>query len=104
MAAVFMVRMDPTAEASFAAIRDRSRLGIAIAAIIRMIATTINNSISEKPFCFLFMFLLSPREHSLRNLLCISPGWGTQFNLHGLYQAMQKCLWLWDRNYSPWIQ
>jgi hypothetical protein len=49
--------MEPTAEDSFAAIRDRSKLGIAMAAIIKMIATTISNSIREKPFCF---FMLSP--------------------------------------------
>ena len=47
-----MVRMLCTAEASLAAMRERKRLGIAIAAMIRMIATTISNSISEKPFCF----------------------------------------------------
>src|SRR5580658_6590804 len=43
--------MEPTAEASLAAIRDRRRFGIAIAAMIRMMATTINNSMREKPFC-----------------------------------------------------
>ena len=37
---------------SFAAIRERRKLGTAIAAIIRMIATTINNSMREKPFVF----------------------------------------------------
>jgi hypothetical protein len=47
--AVLSVRSDPTAEAWLAAIRERSKFGIAIAAMIRMIATTINNSISEKP-------------------------------------------------------
>src|SRR5579864_126838 len=35
----------------FAAIFDCNRLGMAIADMIRMIATTINNSINEKPFC-----------------------------------------------------
>src|SRR5260370_10831221 len=51
--AVLMVRREPTAEASFAAIRDRRRFGIAIAAMIKMIATTINSSINENPFsCF----------------------------------------------------
>jgi hypothetical protein len=48
--------MDETAEDSFAAIRARSKFGIAMAAMIRMIATTINNSISEKPFCFRILF------------------------------------------------
>jgi hypothetical protein len=51
-AEVLIVRIEPTADASLAAMRDRRRLGIAIAAMIRMIATTISNSISEKPFCF----------------------------------------------------
>src|SRR5690242_2801048 len=46
-----MVRTEPTAEASFAAMRERSKLGMAIAAMINMIATTISNSINEKPFC-----------------------------------------------------
>jgi hypothetical protein len=45
-----MVRTDPTAEASLAAILDRSKFGIAMAAMIRMMATTISNSINEKPF------------------------------------------------------
>jgi fructose-specific phosphotransferase system IIC component len=55
--AVLMVRTDPTAEDSFAAMRERMRFGIAMAAMIKMIATTISNSISEKPFCF---FMRSP--------------------------------------------
>src|SRR5262249_24043313 len=45
---------------SLAAILDLIRLGMAIAAMIRMIATTIKSSIREKPFCCFFM--LSPRE------------------------------------------
>jgi hypothetical protein len=49
---VLMVRIDATADDSFAAMRARSKLGIAIAAMIRIMATTINNSIREKPFCF----------------------------------------------------
>jgi hypothetical protein len=53
--AVLMVRREPTADASFAAIRDRRRFGMAMAAMIRMIATTISNSIREKPFCFFMM-------------------------------------------------
>src|SRR5208282_4474006 len=53
--AVFTVRIEPTAEASLAAMRERSRLGIAIAAMIKMIATTINNSIREKPCCRFFI-------------------------------------------------
>src|SRR5207302_3819273 len=50
-----MVRIEPTAEDSFAAIRDLRRFGIAMAAMIRMMATTISNSIREKPFCFFMM-------------------------------------------------
>src|ERR1700683_5570038 len=46
-----MVRSEAAAEESLAAIRARIRLGIAIAAMIRMIATTISSSISEKHFC-----------------------------------------------------
>jgi hypothetical protein len=49
--------MEPTAEASFAAILERSKFGIAIAAIIRMIATTIKSSINEKPFCLRIFFI-----------------------------------------------
>src|SRR5277367_2714822 len=52
---VFNVRSEATADASLAAIFERSKFGIAIAAIIKIIATTINNSISEKPFCLLRM-------------------------------------------------
>ena len=52
-AEVLSVRTEPTAEASLAAMRARSKFGIAIAAMIKIIATTISNSISEKPFCFL---------------------------------------------------
>src|SRR6266481_8231828 len=46
-----MVRMLAAAAESLADIFDRSRLGIAMAAMIRIIATTISNSINEKPFC-----------------------------------------------------
>src|ERR1700731_3472027 len=47
-----MVRIEAAADDSLAAIRARSKFGIAIAAMIRMMATTISSSISEKPFCF----------------------------------------------------
>src|ERR1700722_3194905 len=46
-----MERSEAAADESLAAIRARIRLGIAIAAMIRMMATTISSSISEKPFC-----------------------------------------------------
>src|SRR6266852_239340 len=55
MQAVLIARGEPTADASFAAIFERSRLGMAIAAMIRMIATTIRSSMSEKPFCLFRM-------------------------------------------------
>jgi hypothetical protein len=45
-----MVRSEEAAEASFAAILALVKLGTAIAATIRMIATTISNSIRENPF------------------------------------------------------
>ena len=50
-ATLVSLRIELTEEASLAAMRARSRFGMAIAAMIRMIATTINNSINEKPFC-----------------------------------------------------
>jgi hypothetical protein len=53
-----MVRIELTADDSLAAIRARSKLGMAMAAMIKMIATTISNSISEKPFCFRISFFL----------------------------------------------
>src|ERR1700731_4804599 len=49
-----MARSVATEEDSLAAKRERSRFGIAMAAITRMMATTIRNSISEKP-AFLFL-------------------------------------------------
>src|SRR4051812_25319657 len=57
---VLMVRSEPTAELSLADLRAASKLGIAIAAMIKIIATTISSSISEKPFCFVMccFFLL----------------------------------------------
>src|SRR5690348_16775045 len=55
-----MVRMDETAEASLAEILARSRLGIAMAAMIRMMATTINNSMREKPLACLERFIRNP--------------------------------------------
>src|ERR1700722_5352836 len=68
---VTMERTEPTAEASLAAMRARSKFGIAMAAMIKIIATTISNSINEKPFCFLF--IVSPG--SLSSEICvIHPG------------------------------
>src|SRR6185312_11359417 len=56
--AVMIVRTEETAEDSFAAMRARIRLGIAMAAIISIIATTISNSISENP-----LFLSIKQRH-----------------------------------------
>jgi len=44
-----MVRTVSAAAASFAAIRAFSRFGIAIAAMIKMMATTMRSSMSENP-------------------------------------------------------
>src|SRR5579885_1878752 len=68
MLAVTMERTEAAAEDSLAAILARSRFGMAIAAMIKMIATTISSSINEKPFCLrilvfsLFSCFLNPRS------------------------------------------
>src|SRR4030081_2374261 len=56
--AVLIARIEATADDSFAAMRARSRFGMAIAAMIKMIATTISSSISEKPFCCRILMIL----------------------------------------------
>src|SRR5260370_20165772 len=50
--AVFKVRIDAAATDSLATMRECRKLGIAIAAMIRMIATTINSSMRENPVVF----------------------------------------------------
>ena len=47
--AVFKVRIAAAAADSLAAMRERRKLGTAIAAMTRMIATTINSSMRENP-------------------------------------------------------
>jgi hypothetical protein len=47
-----MVRTELAAEASLADILACTKFGMAMAAMIRIIATTISSSIREKPFCF----------------------------------------------------
>jgi hypothetical protein len=47
--AEFKVRSEATADDSLAAMRERRKLGTATAAMIRMMATTINSSMSENP-------------------------------------------------------
>src|SRR5215469_3655266 len=58
-----MARTAAAAEDSFAAILARSRFGMAMAAMIRMIATTMSSSISEKPFC---CRIVQPHAHLLQ--------------------------------------
>src|SRR5579871_571599 len=71
ISAVLTLRTEPTADASLADIRARIRFGIAMAAMIRMMATTISNSISEKPFCFrMFFFLLADFSSNLPEQKC----------------------------------
>ena len=53
ISAVFKVRIDATEDDSFAAMRARNRLGIAIAASNAMMATTIMISTKVKPCCIL---------------------------------------------------
>src|SRR2546430_13691850 len=53
MFAVTSVRTEAAPEDSLAAILARSRFGIAIAAMIRMIATTMSSSINDNPLCCL---------------------------------------------------
>src|SRR5215469_5571390 len=51
ISAVLIVRSEAAAEDSWADILARIKFGIAMAAMIRMIATTTSSSINEKPFC-----------------------------------------------------
>src|SRR3954452_20009738 len=52
-----IVRVSPIVADSFAETRARSRLGIAMAAMMPMIATTMSSSIRVKPFWF---FIITP--------------------------------------------
>src|SRR5271154_3814356 len=71
-----MVCSEAAADESLAAIRARSKLGIAMAAMIRMMATTISSSISEKPFCLpwvmFWSFRRQPRSLEIRTLLFVA--------------------------------
>src|ERR1700674_2460850 len=51
-AAVSIARMEATAEASLARMRERRKLGTAIAEMIRITATTSTSSMRENPFWF----------------------------------------------------
>src|SRR2546426_11917162 len=57
------MRSEATAEASLARRRERRKLGIAMAEMIKMTDTTISSSIREKPLCF----RMSPPEASIRD-------------------------------------
>src|SRR5437588_3180524 len=65
--------MEPTADASFAAMRERSRFGMAMAAMMRIIATTISNSINEKPFCLRILRFPLSEELGKRLLAALLP-------------------------------
>src|SRR4029077_573082 len=90
MAAVFMVRIEPTAEASLAAMRERSKFGMAIAAMIKMIATTISNSINEKPLSRLIITLLLGA--GLHEFELVTACGSTAICKQGVYQIGSSCL------------
>src|SRR5436853_2374647 len=73
---VLIVRSELTADDSFAAMRARSKFGIAMAAMIKIIATTISNSINEKPFCFRIVILFS-----------VEANWSQQTDLPFLFRT-----------------
>jgi hypothetical protein len=58
-----MVRTEVAAEASLADILACTKLGMAMAAMIRIIATTISSSIRENPFCFRIKRSSSARDN-----------------------------------------
>src|SRR5713101_5296479 len=68
-----MARSEPIADASLPAIRARSRPGIAIAAMMPMIATTISSSINVKPLA-LRIFISDSSNESLTRLYVSSVG------------------------------
>jgi hypothetical protein len=58
-----MVRIDSAADDSLAEIRARSKFGTAMAAITRIMATTMSSSMRENPLCFrIFVVPISPRN------------------------------------------
>src|SRR5215469_5469042 len=73
-----MALRQPAADDSWAAIRACRRLGIAIAAMIRMIATTIRSSISENPWLDRMQF--SAKDKSIS-------GGGMRITLQFLYHC-----------------
>src|SRR5712692_5126764 len=85
-----MVRSDCSAEPSFAARREARRLGIAIAAIMPIIATTIRSSISEKPLSVLCRISLSfpKRDPICSDRSCCGPQRNCQGATAGEQSAM----------------
>src|SRR6476620_1763613 len=62
--ALLMARMEPIAEASLPDILARRSPGIAIAAMIPMMATTISSSMSVKPFWLRTFIMVTPETVS----------------------------------------
>ena len=67
--AAVMVRIEDAADVSLLAILALSRFGIAITAMIKMIATTISNSIKEKPLSLRSPFPKVPSSRMMLNKL-----------------------------------
>ena len=55
-----MLLTELAAEASLAEIFARTRFGMAIAAMIKIMATTISNSIRENPLCLVSFIFAGP--------------------------------------------
>src|ERR1700716_244315 len=66
MPALLMERTEAAADESLAALRARISLGITIVALITMMAITISNYISEKPFRIRALRFFLSRALSLR--------------------------------------
>src|SRR6185312_172037 len=100
MLAVTSERTEAAAEDSLAAILARSRFGMAIAAMIKMIATTISNSINEKPFCLrilvLSLFLFFESSVSATRLPVLS-----QLSCHSLNYQSRQCVEALISYYEP---
>src|SRR5580704_1809020 len=64
ISAVSIACTEDTAEDSFAEILARRKLGMAIATMIRMMATTTSNSINENPACRSLIRAVSSKPHT----------------------------------------
>src|SRR5215471_19948809 len=98
--AVLSVRKLATACDSFAACRERSRLGMAMVAMIKMIATTINSSSNEKPSLFFMPAYLQEDGHLEVDKESITSGKITAPNDKFLHRnsRIQSLLW----GHRPW--